>query len=103
MSALKAVVLFVLKSFVFSVVFICTAFILYALSPLNTQRHKVADGTEAKYLQEYSRQLSESSKTLEVQKDILRRAEANMTEMEKNSKRMSAILDIWERQANRGK
>ncbi len=102
MSYFKPAVLFVLKSFVFSIVFICTAFILYALSSFNTPRKNVANENSI-FTQEYNRQMAESAKMLDIQKELFRRSEANMTEQEKNTKRMSAILDLWERQAKRGK
>jgi hypothetical protein len=103
MNQFKAAALFILKSFIFSVVFICTAFVIFTISPLNTSRQKPADKTTQKYWEEYGRQQAEASKMLDTQKELFRRSEANITEQEKNAKRMSAVLDLWERQGKKGK
>ena len=103
MNRIKGSLLFLLKSFVFSVVFFSTVFGFYAISPLNSPRKQKPDNADAIYIQEYNRQSLDSSKALEQYKDLLRRSEANMTEQEKNAKRMSAIFDLWEHQARKGK
>ncbi len=103
MSNIKGSLLFLLKSFVFSVIFFCTVFGFYTISPMNSSKRQMPDKTESIDIQEYNRQIKESSNAMERQKDLLKRAEANMAGQEENTKRMSAILDLWEQQAKKGK
>ena len=103
MDRIKAALLFVLKAFVCSVIFFCTVFGIYAISPLCSSRKHEPDKSNVVNMDEYNRQLEESAKIIERQKVLLKRVEANTTEQEKNAKRMASILEIWERQARQGK
>jgi len=103
MKNIKAMLLFMLKSLVFSAIFVCTAFIIYAVSSFNSPRKNVPDQSTSINIEEYNRQIELSAKAMERQKELIKRAEANMTEQEKNTKRLAAILDIWEQQTKKGK
>ena len=103
MDKIKVASLFVLKAFVFSVIFFCTVLGMYAMSSLNSSKKHDSDKSSLMNMEEYNRQLQESSKVIEQQKALPKRADANLREEEKNTKRMSAVLNIWERQARQGK
>jgi hypothetical protein len=103
MTEIRSPLLFVLKSIVFSTIFICIVFATYTLTYYDSHRRNTSDKSESANVEEYNRQLNESAKMMERQKEFFKRAEANLAEQERNAKRMSAILDMWEAQAKRAR
>ena len=101
MSNIKSILLFLLKSFVFSAIFMFMAFVLYSI-PSSSNKH-MSNKANTVDIQEYNHQIAEYAKALEQQKELVKRVDANITAEERNIKRMSAILDLWERQAKKAK
>jgi hypothetical protein len=94
---IKAALLFVLKSLVFSMVFFFTVAGFYLIiSPFRQPNDSKMSSSIN--MEEYNRQIQESAKSMEKQKALLKRTEDNMIEQERNTKRMSVILDMWEKQ-----
>jgi hypothetical protein len=68
---IKAASLFVLKAFVFPVVFFCMVFGIYAVSPLSSPGKHEPDKSNSVNIDEYNRQMEESAKIIERQKVLI--------------------------------